>query len=218
MRDMRHVRFWLLGTVALLVATLFPFVVAAESGDDRGDGQTTVLIFESTAMLANTPPAGWPTATSVWPPNGTNPSVNGMAATGRMEIQVVGGHTHVRFVVRGARSKTLYTIWTDFKPLLWCADSSTGCPGSFSPPGRIVPGVTDFPAGALKFYPEAGAVAPTAAMSKAFTSGMGPDPGATFFTDERGDGEVTVKLDYNLLGTTYDDGPPVGNADVVAQC
>ena len=55
-------------------------------------------------------------------------------------------------------------------------------------------------------------------MSKAFTSGMGLDPGATFYTDHNGDGRMAITLDYDVLGTTYDDGPPVGNADVVAQC
>ena len=194
---------------------MFPIVAMADPG---GDHATTILIFEPTALLAATPPAGWPLATSPWPPNGTNPGVKGLGATGRMEIKVVGGQTHLRFVVRGARSKTLYTIWTVFKPLLWCADPTTGCPEAFSPPGRIVPGFTDFAPGALKFYPEGGLVAPTASMSKAFTSGMGPDPGATFFTDGNGNGEFSITLDYDLLGTTYNDGPPVGNADVVAQC
>ena len=212
---MRRLRLPLLGIVALLVAIVVPLNVA---GEERRDHDTNILIFEPTALLAETPMSGWPIATSPWPPNGTNAGVKGLAATGRMEIKVVSGKTHLRFVVRGARSKTLYTIWTVFKPLLWCADPKTGCPEAFAPPGRIVPGFTDFAPGALKFYPEAGLVAPTASMSKAFTSGMGPDPGATFFTDRNGDGEFSITLDYNLLGTTYDDGPPVGNADVVAQC
>jgi hypothetical protein len=47
---------------------------------------------------------------------------------------------------------------------------------------------------------------------------MGLDPGATFYTNNNGDGQVHVKLDYNLLGATYDDGPPVGNGTTVPQC
>ena len=211
---MRRVRVRTIGLAALVLTLIVPGVTAAEPGD----GKTTILIFEPTAMLAEMPPAGWPIATSPWPPNGTNAGIKGLAATGRMEIKLVGGRTHLRVFVRGARSNTLYTIWTVFKPLMWCADPKTGCPEAFVPAGRIAPGFTDFPAGALKFYPEAGRVAPTASMAKAFTSGMGLDPGATFYTDRNGNGEMSITLDYNLLGTTYDDGPPVGNADAVVQC
>jgi len=55
-------------------------------------------------------------------------------------------------------------------------------------------------------------------MAAAFTNGMGADPGLTFTTNGNGNGQVQATLDYNLLGTTYDDGPPVVNKDVVAQC
>jgi hypothetical protein len=82
----------------------------------------------------------------------------------------------------------------------------------------IKPGFCNFSSSAQPFYPEGGAVAPTASMASGFTSGMGLDPGATFYTNNNGDGQVHVKLDYNLLGTTYDDGPPVGNATTVPQC
>ena len=217
MRFVRRVQRRISYATALLLTLAFPLTGAAEPGDERRNRDTAVLNFEPTAMLANEPPPGWPTASSPWPPNGTNGAIKGLAATGRMDIKVMGGQTYLHFAVRGARLNTLYTIWTVFKPLLWCADPKFGCPEAFSPPGRIAPGFTDF-AGPLKFYPEGGLVAPTASMSKAFTSGMGLDPGATFFTDHNGNGEMTIQLDYNLLGTTYNDGPPVANADVVAQC
>jgi hypothetical protein len=141
----------------------------------------------------------------------------------------------LNFFVRGARPNTLYTVWTVFPPLRWCTaaelQENPGCPSAFGPSpatttpacpaipaAGIAPGVCNFPPGSLPFYPEAGRVAPTASMASAFTSGMGLDPGATFYTNDNGDGQVHVKLDYNLLGTSYDDGPPVGNATVVAQC
>jgi len=208
--------------VCLIV--VFPMVADAGSAN----GAPIVLTFESTIMLAPTRPSGWPMATSPWPPNATNPSVNGMSATAWMEIKQVNGGSDLNFFVRGARPNTLYTIWTVFKPLVWCTSAqlqaTPGCPGAFAPlalsggVGNTKPGFANFPPGALPFYPEGGLVAPTAAMSKAFTSGMGLDPGATFYTNGKGDGQIHVTLDYNLLGTTYDDGPPVGNATTVTQC
>ena len=125
----------------------------------------------------------------------------------------------MQFVVRGARPNTLYTIWTTFKPLVWCSASqlqtSPGCPSAFAPLASSTgvtntkPGFANFAPGALPFY-EAGLVAPTASMAKAFTSGMGLDPGATFYTNKNGDGEIHVTLDYNLLGTTTTMGRPWG--------
>lgn len=143
-----------------------------------------------------------------------------MGATAWMVLNQSSGKTDLQFFVRGARPNTLYTVWTVFPALVWCtpndsqAEWAAGCPSAF-PVGSTKPGLGPRPAG---FYPEAGVVAPTASMAKAFTSGMGLDPGATFYTNRNGDGTIRVRLDYNLLGTTYDDGPPVGNADVVAQC
>jgi hypothetical protein len=203
------------GMLACLVVAPGATVRSALAAQNSGP---IILTFESTAMLAPYPPAGWPTATSPWPPNGTPPSVQGMGATGWMMINQVNGQTDLQFFVRGARPNTLYTIWTVFKPLSWCADSSTGCPDAFTPAGSAKPGFGSFSPDALPFYPEASPVAPTASLAKAFTSGMGLDPGITFYTNNNGDGEIHVKLDYNLLATTYDDGPPVANADVVAQC
>ena len=212
----------------MLLALALPLVASAGSGGNgngngNANGGPVVLTFEPTAMLAQSPPAGWPTGTSPWPPNGTNPSVQSMGATGYMVINQVNDQTDMQFLLRGARPNTLYTIWTVFKPLVWCSDPSTGCPGAFTPAGSTKPGfATAFPPGSpgsfLQFYSEAGLVAPTAPMAKAFTSGMGLDPGATFYTNGNGNGEIHVTLDYNLLDTTYDDGPPVGNASTVAQC
>ncbi|HEV8438163.1 MAG TPA: hypothetical protein VGT40_08715 [Methylomirabilota bacterium] len=208
----------LIAAVGVLVWFGLPDPVRAGGPAGAGSAQTYTLDFESSIMLAPTPPAGWPTATSPWPPNGTNPSANGMGATGWMQITQVNGQSDVQVFVRGARPSTLYTIWTVFKPLLWCADPSTGCPDAFAPPGSTKPGFGSFPPGFLPFYPEASPVAPTASLASAFTSGMGLDPGITFYTNKNGDGQIHVKLDYNLLGTTYDEGPPVANATTVSQC
>jgi len=42
---------------------------------------------------------------------------------------------------------------------------------------------------------------------------MGLDPGAVFFTNDRGDGETQVRLDYDLIRAA-----PVANKDVIRQC
>ena len=55
-------------------------------------------------------------------------------------------------------------------------------------------------------------------MNAQFANGMGPDSGATFATDNFGNGYVQLALDYNILGDTYDDGPPVANKVLVTQC
>jgi hypothetical protein len=200
-----------------------PMAVLAD--DDHGHGDSTVLVFESTAMLASSAPdPAWPAALG-WPPNGTSPSVKGLGAKAWMTIRQKNGRTDMDFYVTGARPNTLYTIWTVFAPLNWCSTPGTGCPEKFNDPINAgwgtKPGFTTLdPAqfGPLKFYAEGGIVAPTASMAKAFTSGMGLDPGATFYTNRKGEGEIHLKLDYNLLGATYDDGPPVGNSTTVAQC
>ena len=198
----------ILGLLALLALPLV--AIAAPAGN--GNGQPIVLNFEPTVMLLATP-------------NGTHPSATGLGGKAWMVINQASGGSDINFFVRGGRPNTLYTIWTVFPPLKWCttADlySHPGCPSAFKLSDGsmdIKPGFDNFPAGALPFYPEAGRVAPTASTASGFTSGMGLDPGATFYTNKNGDGQVHVKLDYNLLGTTNDDGPPVGNADVVAQC
>src|SRR5436190_21499105 len=88
---------------SFLMLLLLPTVAFAGPNDNH---ETIVLVFESTALLAPAPPAGWPITTSPWPPNGTNASVKGLDATGQMEIRVLGGRTHLRFFVRGARPNT----------------------------------------------------------------------------------------------------------------
>lgn len=61
---------------------------------------------------------------------------------------------------------------------------------------------------------EGNAVSPVGRLDGAYTDGMGPDRGATFYTDKSGNGRISVKLDYDILN----DGAPVSNKDVVAQC
>src|SRR5215471_5108318 len=218
--------------VAILLALAVPLVGFGPKGYVNSHSEQVVLNFEPTAMLLPSQPAAWPIATSPWPPNGTNPSVNGLGATGVMIINPQNnGQTNVQFFLSGARPNTLYTIWTVFKPLTlnWCTTpAATGCPEAFS----IAAGSTkpDFnnadPVFQAAFYSEAGAVAPTASMSVAFTSGMGLDRGITFTTDGNGNGHVLVQLDYDLLGgilsdgvtIDYNNGPPVGNATAVKQC
>jgi hypothetical protein len=219
--------------VAILLALALPVVASAQS--DEG-GTQYVIVFEPTAMLSANPPAPWvaPDGTTWewpldWPPNGTEPAVNGMGASASMVIWTGNGQTDVSFVVHGARPMTLYTIWTALKPIVWCtdpADLAAGCPlsflwpvtANFSSPWQTKPWFGPLPPDALPFYPEAGIVTPTASIRKAFTNGMGIDPGLAFYTDAQGNGAIRVTLDYNLLGTTYDDGPGVGISTTAAQC
>ncbi len=124
---------------------------------------------------------------------------------GTMSIKVANGETIVHFRLRGGYPNTVYTIWTVFNILVWPLPS-TGTP---------VPSIsaTTRP----WFPPEGNAVAPLAPLTSGFTSGMGFDPGATFVSDANGDGEVQVRVDYNLVGDARD-GPPVGNKDIIVQC
>jgi hypothetical protein len=86
-------------------------------------------------------------------------------------------------------------------------------------PGSARPALDpNYPAGPSGYYYEGGAVAPTASLTAGFTNGMGLDPGATFVTDGWGNATMRILLDYNILGNTYDDGPPVGNKTLVTQC
>jgi hypothetical protein len=128
----------------------------------------------------------------------------------RMTISVSRGQTDLQFSVRNLRPKTVYTIWTVFYPLAW--------PLQFAPGGIRPLMDPNFPQGPPGFFSDGGVVAPTAPLSAEFTNGMGLDPGATFVTDDWGNGQVRVLLDFNILGNTYDDGPPVGNKVLVTQC
>src|SRR3989441_1501895 len=143
-------------------------------------------------------------------PNGAQPAVLPDAATGTMVLYLYNGQTVLQFTLTNARPNTIYTIWTVFYPLAWPIVLPAG---SIRPP--LDP---NYPNGPPGYYVEAGVVAPTASMNAHFTNGMGPDPGATFATPNPGNGYLPITLDYNILGNTYDDGPPVGNKVIVTQC
>lgn len=116
----------------------------------------------------------------------------------------------VKFELRGASPSTVYTIWTVFNVLdevEWQQVIDAGGGGVPSDPASSLPG----------FPVEGNGVTPTAALGSGFTHGMRADPGATFVTDAKGDGNVDVKLDYDLLGGEIN-GPPVSNRDIVKQC
>jgi hypothetical protein len=156
-----------------------------------------VLHFEATPNL-------WAT------PNGAPPAVQPFRASGTMTLSVSNGKTDLQFSLRSARPNTIYTIWTVFYPLAW--------PITF-PPGSIKPAFDpNYPTGPAGFVSDGGVVAPTASLSAQFSNGMGLDPGVTFVTDGYGNGYIHVTLDYNILGNTYDDGPPLGNKSIVTQC
>jgi len=143
-------------------------------------------------------------------PNGTQAAVRPNYASATMQIGVSNGRTDLQFSVRNLRPRTIYTIWTVFYPLAW--------PIVF-PTGSIKPALDpNFPQGPPGYYVDGGVVAPTASLSAQFTNGMGLDPGVTFVTDDWGNGQVRVTLDYNILGNTHDDGSPVGNKSIVTQC
>lgn len=165
-------------------------IAAPAAGGAGGNGGQYVLEFVITANLAATP-------------DGSNPAVDPGGARGTMTINVQNGQTDVQFRLRGARSDTVYTIWTVFNHLRWPLPATEG-----NPPSKTVDG----------FYPEGNAVAPLARLDAAFTNGMDLDPGATFVTNGQGNAEIHLTLDYNLLGVGRDDGPPVGNKNIIVQC
>jgi len=133
------------------------------------------------------------------------PTQNAPEAGGTMTLKVVNGETVVHFRVRGARPHTIYTIWIVFNKLIEPLPTVAGKVPSDPPDSPDLLG--------RPFPPEGNAVAPLARLDDAFTSGMGLDPGAVFFTNDRGDGEVQVKLDYDLVRAA-----PLGNADIIRQC
>lgn len=141
-------------------------------------------------------------------------------AQGTMTLKVVNGETVVHFRVRGAAPNTIYTIWTVFNVLLGPPFPTSGHDvPSCSAAGldtkaactQLVGGTAW--TGRPGFPKEGNGVAPLARLDHAFTSGMGLDPGAVFFTSDRGDGEVQVKLDYDLVRAA-----PLGNRDIIVQC
>src|SRR5438094_425743 len=181
----------LLGTVTGVVGA-----VVGSLAPPISPGQYT-LRFEPTQMVYSTP-------------NGSQPVMRPSSVIGTMTISVSNGRTDLQFSVRNLRPRTIYTIWTVFYPLAW--------PIVF-PTGSIKPALDpNFPQGPPGYYIDGGVVAPTASLSAQFTNGMGLDPGVTFVTDDWGNGQVRVTLDYNILGNTHDDGSPVGNKSIVTQC
>ena len=124
-------------------------------------------------------------------------------ASGKMKISVDAsrGDTRVKFSVRHAYPNTLYTIWTVFNELRWPLPKK----------GVDVPASS---AAKRPGFPQDGnGVSPLARLDASFTAGMGIDPGASFVTDEDGDGEIALTLDYDLLREA-----PVSNKDVITQC
>jgi len=143
-------------------------------------------------------------------PNGSLPVMRPSSVSGTMTMGVSNGQTDLQFSVKNLRPNTIYTIWTIFYPLAW---------PMYFPPGSVKPALDpNYPTGPAGYYVDGGVVAPTASLSAEFTNGMGLDPGVTFVTDGWGNGSVRLTLDYNILGNTYDDGPPVGNKALVTQC
>jgi hypothetical protein len=122
-------------------------------------------------------------------------------AEATLTMKVVNGETVAHLRLRGTQPNMLYTIWIVFN-ILECAD----CGSSLSVPSYPASLRQDFPA-------EGNGVAPLARLDDAFTSGMGLDPGIVVVTNDRGDGEVTAKLDYDLIRKA-----PVGNKDIIQQC
>ena len=181
----------LLGTVTGVVGGVVGLLAPTIS-----PGQYT-LRFEPTQMVYSTP-------------NGSQPVMRPSSVIGTMTISVSNGQTDLQFSVKNLRPNTIYTIWTVFYPLAW---------PMYFPPGSARPALDpNYPTGPAGYYVDAGVVAPTASLSAHFTNGMGLDPGVTFVTDGWGNGSVHLTLDYNILGNTYDDGPPVGNKSLVTQC
>lgn len=136
---------------------------------------------------------------------------------GHMTIKVVNGSTIAHFRLRNGAPNALYTIWTVFNKLV-DVDYSTltghsvpSCAANASDAAcnttlTTWKGWANFPA-------EGNGVSPTAPLGSGFTAGMGLDPGLTFVTNDKGDGEAQVKLDFDLV---YE--APVSNKDIIQQC
>jgi len=203
---------WSTVTVALLVM----LALATPANAGLLDGLLGAVVGVVDGLLAPTLAPGQyvlkfePTAMVYGTPNGSQPVMRPGSVSGVMTLSVANGQTDVQFFVKNLRPNTIYTIWTVFYPLQW--------PLYFAP-GSARPALDpNYPNGPAGYYVDGGAVAPTASMNDSFTNGMGLDPGVTFVTDGWGNGSVRLTLDYNILGNTYDDGPPVGNKSLVTQC
>jgi hypothetical protein len=140
-------------------------------------------------------------------------------SSGVMTIVTLDGQTMVFFVLRGGYPNMVYTIWTVFNQLVVPLPTDPtrtpvpACPATGGDPDRL-----GCPSDARPgFPPEASPVAPLARLDTPFTNGMGLDQGITFVTDELGDGQASISVDYNLFGGP-EDGPPVGNQNFVSQC
>lgn len=133
------------------------------------------------------------------------PTANAPGAQGTITIKTGEGATVVHFQVRGAYPNTVYTIWIVYKQLTWPLPTN---------PGEVPSGPVRAKDSSGRSFPtEGNGVAPLARLDSAFTSGMGLDPGLVFVTNNNGDGEAQVKLDYNLIWHS-----PVGNQDIIFQC
>jgi hypothetical protein len=140
-------------------------------------------------------------------------------SAGVMTIVTLDSGTMVFFTLRGGYPNMVYTIWTVFNQLVVpvptdpartsvpACPATGGDPDGLGCPNEARPG----------FPPEGGGVAPLARLDTPFTNGMGLDQGITFVTNELGDGQASISVEYNLLGGP-DDGPPLGNKDIVVQC
>lgn len=117
--------------------------------------------------------------------------------SGTMTIEVKSGQTKARFRLNGGYPDTVYTIWIVYN-VLQLANPLANSMEATERPG---------------FPPEGNGVAPLGRLDAAFTSGMGMDPGASFVTDDHGNGDVDVELDYDLIRAA-----PVANSDVILQC
>jgi hypothetical protein len=135
-------------------------------------------------------------------------------ASAVMSLKLVNGETIIHFRVRGLYPDTVYTIWTVFNPLDEPFPGATRADMiAFYAPmtGHTVPSSS-----ANKrpgFPPEGNGVSPTARLGSGFTSGMGMDPGASFVTNRNGDGEIRVKLDFDVVNAA-----PVSSKDIIVQC
>jgi len=109
----------------------------------------------------------------------------------------------VHFGLRGGYPNTVYTIWVVYNILTWDPLNPNN--------GVSIP--SDPATNRLYFPKEGNGVSPLARIDDLFTDGMGLDTGAVFITNKNGDGEVQVRLDYDLIWDS-----PVGNRDIIVQC